>query len=93
MIVIAKRWQRGWFVWGLILMFATSFATGCANESKSLKERTVTTDTDSKAMIAEERVTETSVEHHGIVGSVFHVVGEILAFPFQLIAETFRFIF
>lgn len=75
----------------LILMF--TLTTGCANRSKS--SYSTTTNAAGQTVVHESNTTTASdpAPDRGILGGAFHVVGEILAFPFEIIAGAFRFIF
>ena len=74
-------------------MLSGSLIAGCASESRSYKSNT-TTDTAGQTVVVEKETTnKTSESHTGLLGGAFHLVGEILAFPFEVIAGVFRFIF
>ena len=78
----------------VILMVMGSLIAGCAHESSSYKKNT-TQNVNGQTVVVEKEETKTS-EHHdypGILGGTFHLVGEIIAFPFEVIANVFRFIF
>lgn len=78
----------------IALMVMGSLMAGCARESSSYKKNT-SQNVNGQTVVVEKEETKTTEthEHTGVVGSVFHVVGEILAFPFEVIAGVFRFIF
>ena len=76
-----------------VCLLVMSFAAGCASSSeKTVKSETITSPT-SQTTVVENETTHTDGGHHGLLGGAFHVVGEILAFPFKIIADVFRFIF
>ena len=69
-------------------------AAGCASSSsKTVKSETTASPTSQTTVVEKETTTHTEGEHHGLLGGAFHVVGEILAFPFEVVADVFRFIF
>ena len=79
----------------LLIMIAGSLMAGCAGESKSYKSDSTRT-VDGQTVVVEKEKVESSVRHddsRGIFGGAFHLVGEILAFPFDVLAGLFRFIF
>ena len=82
--------------WGLIplmCLLVISLAVGCASSSeKTVKSETTTTPT-SQTTVVEKETTHTEEGHRGLLGGALHVVGEILAFPFEVVAGLFRFIF
>ena len=76
--------------------------SGCAGEEKTTRTKTtvardsvsgepVTASTSTTTQT--ERTASAPAQHTGILGGAFHVVGEILAFPFKVIAGLFEFIF
>lgn len=77
------------FVW-----FGTVALTGCAGNSKTT---TTTTQTDrgSGNTVTTESVTseKSSSGESGVIGSTFHVIGVVLAYPFKLVGKFFEFIF
>ena len=86
-----QRFSSKWFVWAIVLILAANFTMGCTSESRSIKKETLTNPTGQTVVV--EKATTTHEGHAGLLGGVFHVVGEILAFPFQVVADLFRFIF
>jgi hypothetical protein len=64
-------------------------------------EKTVTTETTSNVSSAPVESTQTTTtettanrhESHGIIGGFFHVVGQIIAFPFKVVAKVFETVF
>ncbi|HTL46577.1 MAG TPA: hypothetical protein VL688_00770 [Verrucomicrobiae bacterium] len=93
-----NAWLKGMF-FVAALTLAAGMSTGCATHRSTYHESTTVPAVASTttAPAAQTTVVEThEVDDHddwGIFGGVFHVVGEVLAFPFDLIANTFRFIF
>lgn len=92
----------------LILMsalFMTQAFSGCATtEKKSREESTVTKEgvpsgeMPAQTVKTETETTTTEVKKQpssgpGIIGSTFHVIGVVLAFPFKIIAKTIELIF
>ncbi len=78
--------------WALVLVIgilAFNLTAGCAERSV----RTETTTAPGASTVVVEKETRVEDDHHGPIGGVFHIVGEVLAFPFQLVADVFRFIF
>ncbi len=76
----------------LMVLLVLNLGTGCAHSKTSRTTETVATPA-SQTVVVEKETTKTEEDHHGVVGGVFHVVGEVIAFPFQLVADVFRFIF
>ena len=84
--------QKKWAVLMIVLMLAGNLTAGCSSHSHSYKS--TTKNVDGETVVVEKQETQTSESHdHGILGGAFHVVGEVLAFPFDVIAGLFRFIF
>ena len=85
--------MKRWMLIPAACLLVISLAAGCASSSeKTVKSETITSPT-SQTTVVEKETTHTDAGHRGVVGGVFHVVGEILAFPFEVIADVFRFIF
>lgn len=82
------------FVTGILL------ANGCSS-SRTVTKREVVTSQPSDGGMPEgekketvtETKTKTSVGGGGVVSTTWHFIGEVLALPFQLVANLFRFIF
>ena len=88
-IIQVKRWA----LIPAVCLLVVSLTAGCASSSqKMVKSETVTSPT-SQTTVVEKETSRTETEHRGLFGEVFHVVGEVLAFPFQVVADVFRFIF
>ena len=82
-----------WMLVAAMFLLIGNLWMGCASHSEtSIKKEAVTSPT-SQSVVVEKETTTVHDEPHGVVGGVFHIVGEVLAFPFQLIADVFRFIF
>ena len=88
-IVQIKRWAMIPAVFLLVI----SLTAGCASSSEKTVKSETTTSPTSQTTVVEKETTHTDTGHHGLLGGAFHVVGEILAFPFEVIADVFRFIF
>ncbi len=78
----------------MAFVIAVSVLSGCASHSKIVHTETVS-NPPAQTVVVEQQTTKTTAESHdsGILGGAFHVVGEVLAFPFVVIADVFRFIF
>lgn len=78
----------------LVLMVAASLAAGCASESTSY-EKDVSKSVDGQTVVVEKEESKTTRHHNdtGILGGAFHLIGEVLAFPFEVVAGLFRLIF
>ena len=88
-IAKAKRW----LLIPAICLLVISLTAGCASSSERTVKSETTTSPTSQTTVVEKETTRTDGGHHGLLGGTFHVVGEILAFPFEIIADVFRFIF
>ena len=88
-IVQVKRWM----LVPAVCLLVISLATGCASSSEKTVKSETTSSPTSQTTVVEKETTHTDTGHHGVLGGAFHVVGEILAFPFEVIADVFRFIF
>ncbi len=90
------------------LAISAQFLTGCASHDKTYKEtttvssvpadsRTVVVSTEPTTQTTTTTVHETNTETRAtggsILGGIFHVVGEIIAFPFKLIGAALEAIF
>ena len=88
------QFQKKSFALMILLMIMGSLVAGCASESTSYKKDT-TQNVNGQTVVVEKEESKSS-EHHGhagILGGALHMVGEVLAFPFEVIAGAFRFIF
>ena len=88
-ILQMKKWTMIFTVFLLVI----SLTAGCATSSEKTVKSETTTSPTSQTTVVEKETTYTDAGHHGLLGGAFHVVGEILAFPFEVIADVFRFIF
>ena len=77
----------------LLIMIAGSLMAGCAGESKSYKSDSTRTVDGQTVVVEKAESSERHDDPRGIFGGAFHLVGEILAFPFDVLAGLFRFIF
>ena len=85
---------RKWTLIPAVGLLVISLTAGCASSSsRHVKTETTANPTTQTTIVEKETTTHTDSGHHGLLGSAFHVVGEILAFPFEVIAGVFRFIF
>ena len=75
----------------LACLLAAGVLASCAHHESSVRKETKSDGTQT-TVIERETVYENN-DGGGVVGNVFHVVGEILAFPFRVAADLFRFIF
>lgn len=81
------------------LMMTGVLGTGYvyASESESTSyTREAVGNLDGQTVVVEQQESKTSQEHRddrGVLGGAFNVVGEVLAFPFQVMAEGLRFVF
>lgn len=77
-----------------VFFLALNVMSGCASHSKTVHTETVS-NPSSQTVVVEKETTNTTSEKkdYGILGGAFHVVGEVIAFPFEVIAGLFRFIF
>lgn len=89
-----NEWIRKFLGVGVVLMFMA--LVGCADHRESYHREVVetapnagTSTTAGQSVVVEKHAEHVDHAPHG----VFDIVGEILAFPFQLIADVFRFVF
>ena len=86
--------MKRWTMIPAVFLLIISLTAGCASSSsKTVKSETMTSPTSQTTVVERETTTHTDSGHGGLLGGVFHVVGEVLAFPFEVIAGLFRFIF
>ena len=78
-----------------VCLLAGTLVTGCASHTESVHKETVSSPASpaTQTVTVDKQVTTTEHHDYGILGGAFHVVGEILAFPFDVVASLFRFIF
>ena len=84
---------KRWTLIPVVCLLVISLAGGCASSSEKTVKSETTSSPTSQTTVVEKETTHTDTGHHGVLGGAFHVVGEILAFPFEVIADVFRFIF
>jgi hypothetical protein len=88
----------------LCLVMATG--SGCASTTHRTTTTETVKDSDNNSEVAQPLVNQTSStsttssttttkepEHRGVIGSVFHAIGAVLAFPFILIGNVIQAIF
>ena len=85
--------MKKWMLMPAVCLLLMSLTVGCASSSSKTVKSETTTSPTSQTTVVEKETTHTDTGHHGLLGGAFHVVGEILAFPFEVIADVFRFIF
>ena len=85
------RWTR----FPIVCLLVANLFMGCASETHIRKETvtTPTTPSSTTQTVVVDKETTKVEEHHGVIGGIFHVVGEVIALPFQLVADLFRAIF
>ena len=86
---------KKWMVFPVLCLLALSLTVGCASSSKTVKSETLvnpTTQTQT-TVVEKETVRTTDSGQRGLLGGIFHVAGEMIAFPFEVVANVFRFIF
>ena len=90
------QWVLVLAVLGLV-WFGTFVLTGCAGSSKTQTITTQTTDGGSANTVTTEKQVTSSEKNTsdepGVIGSTFHVIGVVIAYPFKLVAKLFEFIF
>lgn len=82
----------------MLVMLTSQLVIGCATESRTVKEEVVKTtdddgDSSSKIIQKETVVVHDDDDGGSVLGSIFNVIGEIVALPFRLIGGLFRAIF
>ncbi|MBI3317319.1 MAG: hypothetical protein HYZ85_04875 [Candidatus Omnitrophica bacterium] len=81
----------------LAILTISTLLTNCAREQKTVvQQEKVQGDDGSTTLLEKETSTTTTVERESnpsLLGGAFQVVGEILAFPFRVVSDLFRFIF
>lgn len=89
-----KRKNRVVMSFAVLLLSLSLITTGCAGRSETVHKETVSSpNSQTVTTVHEEKVKTDDGRDFGILGGAFHVVGEIIAFPFEVIAGVFRFIF
>ena len=92
MKIIPQQYQRQVALVAMLFMLGANLMAGCTHESSSYHKSVQNSDGQTTAVVEETKTTEHH-DHTGVLGGAFHLVGEILAFPFEVIAGVFRFIF
>ncbi len=78
----------------MVLLLAGTLSGGCARHSSTYRHDTVQDTNGNTTVVVKESTTSTSDSGgRGILGGTFHLLGEIIAFPFEIIAGAIRFIF
>ncbi|MBI3306281.1 MAG: hypothetical protein HYZ84_00540 [Candidatus Omnitrophica bacterium] len=93
----SKRW--GAFLMSCFLvttLVVGGFVTGgCESSSSktSVTKESTSTPSSSQTVVVEKETKKVDEGDRGVIGGIFHVIGEIIALPFQLVADLFRAIF
>ena len=85
--------MKRWTLIPAVCLLVIGLAAGCASSSEKTVKSETTTSPTSQTTVVEKETTHTDGGHRGVLGGAFHVVGEVLAFPFEVIADVFRFVF
>jgi hypothetical protein len=88
---LTQKKTRVPFLAVLALAVSLTLTAGCASHSRTYKN--VSSDAAGQTVVEETATHTAGTRDRGILGGAFHVVGEILAFPFDVVAGVFRFIF
>lgn len=75
-----------------IIVITCLLASGCATEKKVVTE-TTTTPSGTERIVEREVIIEKERTQPGLLGATFNFIGEVLAFPFDVIGGVFRAIF
>ena len=70
-----------------------SLLAGDASSSETSVKRKTTNRLTAQTVVTENQTTKAEGDHVGVFGGVFHLIGEVIVFPFQLAAGVFWFIF
>ncbi|MBI4358338.1 MAG: hypothetical protein HY584_03480 [Candidatus Omnitrophica bacterium] len=73
----------------VLLSSAPMFGFALEEASPSLADP-LQAESEDMTTIEREKIVEKSGESRGVIGDTVNVVGEILAFPFHIVAQTFR---
>ena len=77
-----------------VMVLSAHTFMGCASSSKTVKKEVINDSTGQTTVVTEKEVV---VDHNSdggsVLGSIFNVVGEVLAFPFRILAGVFQAIF
>ncbi len=77
-------------------LFAANIAGGCAAHRTERQETVEYPDAahaGDSPRIVEEKTTEDTQEHRGVIGTTVDFVGDVIAFPFHLIGDVINAIF
>lgn len=88
--------QKKWFLSLGVLVLVAALSGGCAHDSKTYRQDTVQDQNGQTVVVRETTTTHDAdpvVEDRGILGGTFHLLGEIIAFPFEIVAGAIRWIF
>ena len=94
-----QKWIVGFLTCVLMANLFLGTSTVLFADSESSSSTTTTATTPGYTTTAPTTTTVVDQEsskkssHWGVLGGLFHVIGEVIAFPFRLVAETIRFIF
>ena len=86
---------------GIGCMLAMNLLVGCASHSRTTRTETVVESStqpsehpvEKQVVVEKETKTEVHQEPRGVLSTIVHVVGEIIALPFRLIGGLIRMIF
>ena len=86
--------RSNWFLMAMICLvsFGAVSVTGCAGKTNT---STVTTETrgssngGSVSSVTTQKEVETSAHPRGVIGGTFYVIGQVLIWPFKVIASLF----
>lgn len=77
-----------------LCLLALQIFSSCAHETAKVRQDVVKDSSGNTVTVQKEQVVTTTEEKHtSVLGTVFDVVGEVIALPFRLVAGIFRFIF
>lgn len=77
----------------IVLLLFVILISACARQTEVVERRTVDSPGATTTTIVERETVETEEGSTTVLGSIFDVVGEVLALPFRIVAGVFRFIF
>jgi len=86
--------ETSFFVLALFFVIAAT-GVGCAGHSETVRRETIQepAGTASTAYVEKTTVIREDDGSTSVLGSVFNVIGEVIALPFRIVAGVFRFIF
>lgn len=100
-----KRYRKGIGQSLVLVVLISSFLvstalSGCATTERTTRTETTVSHDDDNDNIDDGETTRTHTqtttvadEERGILGTTFHVIGQILAFPFKVVAKVIEAIF